>query len=148
MITVKNSKFEELYKFSTINMQSHVNNFLTIKSLETHQQEFQNESNLFLSIFSASGKLAGYLILVKEKYTNTVQIKRILISENHLGIGQSAISAMENYCITKLKTKKIWLDVFKNNNKAIHIYEKLGYTTFKHSVENSREVVFYEKTLK
>ena len=147
MVIVRNSKFEELNEFSNINMQSHVADHLTIKSLGTHQQEFENGNNLFLSILLGSGELAGYIILVKENHINTVQFKRILINECHLGIGQKAIIAMENYCITELKIKRVWLDVFKSNNKAIYIYEKLGYKVFKQGIEGSREVLFYEKML-
>lgn len=147
MVIVRNSKFEELNEFSNINKQTHVVDHLTIKSLETHQQEFENNNNLFLSIILDSVKLAGYIILVEENDRNTVQLKRILINQCHLGIGKNAILAMENYCINQLKIERVWLDVFKSNAKAIHIYEKLGYKVFKQSIEDSREVLFYEKKL-
>jgi len=52
---------------------------------------------------------------------------------------------MENYCVTALKMERIWLDVFKSNHRANHVYEKLGYRVFKKITENSRDVLFYEK---
>jgi len=147
MVLVQNSRLEELVKFSNINKQSHIGYHLSIKSREKHQQEFENRNSLFLSFTVPSGKLAGYIILVKENNVNTVQLKRRLVDEHYLGIGQKAILATEKYCITELKTKRVWLDVFIDNDRAVHVYKKLGYKAFKQSVEDSREVIFYEKNI-
>ena len=147
MVTIRESKFEELTEFSKMNEQHHVGSHLNVKSLEAHHQEFENDNIIFLSILCGANHLAGYIILVKEDYINNIQFKRMLIGESYLGVGQSAIMAMENYCITELKTNRVWLDVFKDNGKAIHIYEKLGYKVFKQGEEGSRAVLFYEKDL-
>ena len=122
-------------------------NLKTTESLEAHQDEYENDNVIFLSILFNFNQLAGYIMLVKEDNTQNAQIKRVLVDERHLGVGQKAIVAMENYCITELKIEKIWLDVFKSNNRAIHIYEKLGYKVFKEDEEDSRAVFFYEKIL-
>ena len=147
MVTVRNSKIGELNEFFKMGEQSHVENHLNIKSLKAHQEEFKNSSIIFLSIISNPDQLAGYIILVKENDTHNVQLKRILIDENHLGVGQKAIIAMENYCITELESDRIWLDVFKSSSRAIHIYEKLGYEVFKEDEEDTRAVLFCEKML-
>ena len=147
MVTVRKSKLGELHEFAKMNEQSHVANHLNIKSLEAHQVEYENDNVIFLGILFNFNQLAGYIILVKEDNTQNAQIKRVLVDERHLGVGQKAIVAMENYCITELKIEKIWLDVFKSNNRAIHIYEKLGYKVFKEDEEDSRAVFFYEKML-
>ena len=145
MVIVRKSEFGELYEFAKMNGQSHVANRLNIKSLEAHQKEYRNGNVIFLSLLNFN-QLAGYIILVRENNTKNVQFKRILVDERHLGVGQRAILAMENYCITELKVNRIWLDVFKSNNRAIHIYEKLGYKVFKVGEEDSRAVLFYEKS--
>jgi len=147
MVIVKKSKPEELEEFFKINTQNHIENHLNIKSLAMHQKEFKNGNNVFLSIFLSSGKLAGYITLVKGNHINTIQFKRIAINESFLGIGQKAIIAMENYCTNAFTLNRIWLDVYKNNSKAIHIYKKLGYKIFKQGEECSRDVLFFEKIL-
>ena len=38
-------------------------------------------------------------------------------------------------------------DVYFNNNRAIHVYEKLGYERYKEGFENTKEVYFYRKIL-
>jgi ribosomal protein S18 acetylase RimI-like enzyme len=40
-----------------------------------------------------------------------------------------------------------WLDVYANNTRAIHLYEKLKFVRYNHGMENEREVFFYEKKL-
>lgn len=125
--------------------QNHVGTYLNLKSLKTHKNEFNKNNIFYLSIISSSGLLAGYFILRKEKNTKTVQFKRILIDEKHLGIGQEAILAMEKYCASELNANRIWLDVYERNSKAIYIYEKLGYKQFEKNIQNSETVLFYEK---
>lgn len=146
MITIKKSEFSQLSQFCKMNTQDHVKNHLSIKSLEDHQQEFQNSNFVYLSVFEKNS-LVGYIILVKENHENSIQFKRILIDEAFLGIGQEAMVMMEGYCVAKLNAKRIWLDVFKSNRRAIHVYEKSGYKVFKQGEENDRTVIFYEKNL-
>jgi ribosomal protein S18 acetylase RimI-like enzyme len=147
MITIRNTNFKELKEISEIGYQSHVGEFLSNKSLETHQRDFKNNGVIYLSILTSAGVLAGYVIICKEKQSKAVQLKRILIDEKHLGIGQEALLYLENYCILELKSNRIWLDVYENNLKAIYVYEKLGYINFKANIQNLKTVLFYEKKL-
>jgi len=139
--------FSELPTFSKMNTQEHVLNQLSIKTLKEHEAEFKRANIIFLSILSSDGVLAGYIILLVDKGTCSIQLKRIIVDENHLGIGVRAVLAMEAYCLSELKANRVWLDVFKSNEKALHIYQKLGYKAFKKGTENCRDVLFYEKTL-
>ena len=96
MITVINSKMSELNEFCRMGKQSHVENHLSIKPLKALQKAFKDSNIIFLSIIISPDQLAGYILLVKENDTHNVQLKRILVDERHLGIGQKAIIAMEN----------------------------------------------------
>ena len=64
-----------------------------------------------------------------------------------LNVGQAAIIEMEGYCRHTLNVKRIWLDVFEDNEVGIHIYEKMGYTRFKQQRLDGRQLYFYEKPL-
>ena len=130
-----------------MNTQSHVGVHLSLKSLVTHQQEFQQQDIIYLSIVNHKKDLAGYIVLIKENHGDSIQLRRILIDQAFLGIGQEAMIALEHYCMTTLSIKRIWLDVFKNNVRAIHLYEKLNYHIFKRGEENGCAVLFYEKIL-
>ena len=61
--------------------------------------------------------------------------------------GPAAIVAMEAYCRDQLSVSRIWLDVFEDNPRAIHVYEKLGYKRFKSELFEGRTLHFYEKNI-
>ena len=147
MTSIRNTLFNELKIIFEMSYQSHINNNLNYKTLEAHEQEFRRKNIIYLSIINSAHLFTGYFIIKKESNSNNVQLKRVLIDEKHLGIGQEAILLLENLCIKEFKSSRIWLDVYETNKKAIHIYEKLGYKKFKESIEYSRPVLFYEKML-
>lgn len=43
------------------------------------------------------------------------------------GLGESSLIAMINHAFEKLNLHRIWLQVFPDNEKAIRLYEKLGF---------------------
>lgn len=147
MTSVRNTNFKELKEIAEIGKQRHVGGFLSNKSLETHKADFNTAAVTYLSIISSSGLLAGYIIVCKEKKSRRVRLKRILIDENHLGIGQEAIILLENYCIREFNSEFIWLDVYESNSKAVYVYEKLGYVKFKEKRQKAKSVLYYDKRL-
>ena len=79
---------------------------------------------------------------------DSVEFRRILIDQNRRGIGQAAIAAMENYCREQWNPKRIWLDVFEDNEIGRHIYQKLGYARFGEDIFDGRKLLFFEKQLR
>jgi GNAT superfamily N-acetyltransferase len=69
------------------------------------------------------------------------------IDQNQRGIGQIAITKMEQYCRDTLKGGRLWLDVYEDNAKGKHIYEKLDYQQFKMEMYNDRKLLYYQKDL-
>jgi RimJ/RimL family protein N-acetyltransferase len=63
------------------------------------------------------------------------------------GIGQDAIAQMEHYVTEILGRSRVWLDVFEENERARHIYEKLGYSRFGDATRGDRRLLLYEKRL-
>ena len=140
-------KSSELELIHVINSQDHTKNFLSPKSLSTLKKEFNSDNLIYLSVLKNSDALTGYIVAKKEEKSPTVQLKRILIDEKHLGVGKKAISSFEAYCVENFSSTRVWLDVYEQNRKAINVYETLGYTKFKQGIENSKVVHYYEKTL-
>jgi len=147
MTDIRNTNFKELKEIYEMGKQRHVGEFLNNKTLETHEEEFKSSGVIYLSIINSSGLLAGYIIICKEKQSRRIQLKRILIDEDFLGIGQEAIKLLENYCIREYGINHIWLDVYGMNARAIYVYEKLGYIKIKEKTQNSKLVLYYDKRL-
>jgi len=142
MITIRKTLFDELTEITNIGNQNHISNFLSKKSRTVHENDFIKNNTIYLSIINEAGLLAGYIILNTKTQTQSIQLKRILVDKDNLGIGQQAILATEKYCIREFNCNHN-----KNNEKAIYIYKKLGYKKFKENTQHTKTVFFYEKML-
>ena len=137
----------ELEVFDKLDNQAHASNFVAKTGLKLHQRYFDDPDITYLSIDNENGEFSGYFILVLESKISSVEFRRILIDRNKLGIGQSAIEEMEQYCKDNFNVERIWLDVYEDNKIGKHIYVKLGYSKFKEQLDGERKLEFYEKNL-
>ena len=147
MITLRKSNFDELEIFTDMAAQPHAKNFILQSSLQENQKKFADDRYHYLTIQSANNEIAGYFILAVNTKAKEVEFARICIDQNHLGIGQQSIALMEQYCREQLNCESIWLDVFEDNFRGIHTYEKLGYKKFKQEELQGRQLLFYRKPL-
>ena len=56
------------------------------------------------------------------------------------GYGTEAIPAMVRYCMETLGLRRIFLKVYPDNVRAIHVYEKCGFREY----DRTEETVFME----
>ena len=147
MVTLRLSDISELVTFQAIENQPHARQFIIDTTTGTHRRNFADPDIVYLSIDNVAGKLAGYFILALERDTASVEFRRIVIDRDERGIGQAAIRQMERYCREELAAKRIWLDVFEDNEVGRHIYSKLGFTHFKTESYQGRTLLFYEKSI-
>lgn len=120
--------------------------FIIPYNKEKHYREIQNPHNRYLGIFSGD-TLIGFFILGIEEGGKRIEFRRIVISEKDRGYGQTAIKELENYCRVNWQTEKIWLDVFENNERGIHIYNKLGYIKKGRTELEGKQLIIMEKNL-
>jgi len=135
--------FEELVFLENLSSQKHINKNLNPKTLKKFQEEFAQKEITFLNIITTTKEIVGYLILKKEP--SKVQLKRIVIDEKHLGIGKKMLTLLEVYSLRYMDVNSLWLDVYADNTRAIHLYEKSGYVRYNVGMENHRKVLFYKK---
>ena len=147
MISLRLSNRDELEIFDEMDRQAHAREFVIQTGLEAHQKYFSDPEITYLSIENSRNEFCGYFILVHEADSDSVEFRRILIDRKQLGIGQAAIEEMENYCKNNFSARRIWLDVYEDNEIGMHIYEKMGYARFKEEVAGNRKLFFYEKAL-
>ena len=147
MVSVVPAKYSELARFVEIEHQVHARSFVTYSDLEVHEQQYASDNVVYLTIQSDNEAIAGFFLLNLEADGKTVEFARIAIDENHLGVGQEAIREMEQYVFTTLNRERIWLDVYEDNSRGKHVYEKLGYKHFKTEDRNGRGLLFYDKAL-
>ena len=145
MVNIRESSETELESFLAMERQPHAKAFINSIDLLTHKRNFSKPDIVYLSIENNSGELAGYFILVSDSEKKEVEFRRIVIDHSQQGIGQIAISEMEIYCGDKLNAERIWLDVYEDNARGKHVYEKLGYKYFRDEIYHGRRLLFYQK---
>jgi len=111
-----------------------------------HAKMIDAPDTVYLRI-EAEGETVGFILLVLEPRRQRVEFRRIVVGQNDRGIGQAAIRLMEQYCADVLKTHRVWLDVFEDNHRAIHVYRKLGYRLIGRSSDSERPLMYFEKSI-
>jgi RimJ/RimL family protein N-acetyltransferase len=146
MTELQESTIEDLILFSKWENIDGIREFICPYSIERHKEEFERGEMIYLKI-NFNLEPVGFVLLKLENDKKSVEFRRIVIAERGKGIGQSVLNEIENYCLNKLKRKRIWLDVFDFNKRGIHIYEKLGYNKIDELDIDRRRAFIYEKLL-
>ncbi len=146
MISIIESQKNELVQFHKMEQDSEVKRFIGIDQLSDHQECYDNSDSIYLTILKEN-RAIGFLILKLDSGKDSVEFKRIVLSQRGRGFGQSAISEMESYCKHTLGRNRIWLDVLESNSRGQHIYKKLNYVHFKTERDEGQNLYFFEKQL-
>ena len=145
-VSLRVAQVEELEILDAMDRQDHASRFVIQTGIEQHRRNFSDPDITYLCIENEQGQLCGYFILVVEPGGETIEFRRILIDQNQRGIGQNAIEAMEDYCCRRWHPRKIWLDVYEDNEIGLHIYPKLGYRPSGETYVDGRKLLFFAKT--
>ncbi|KJY92313.1 MULTISPECIES: GNAT family N-acetyltransferase [Pseudoalteromonas] len=146
MLRLTPSESAHLSRFVTMESAADNSQFIISSPLSTHQSQFADTNLRYLTIYSGS-EIVGFIILAVEPELKSVEFRRIVVAKKGLGIGQEAINQMEKYVLEELRITRIWLDVFADNTRAQHIYQKLGYQQFDTMPYDNKILLLFEKHL-
>lgn len=146
MIKLRKTPESELDKVIQLEAQADVNEYITPHTLEEHLTDFHDEEVTYLTI-EQEGQFIGFIILVDHPEDESVECLRIALAIRGQGIGQTALKLIEEYSKTVFHAKRIWLDVFEYNARAIHVYQKLGYRRFDSAEYKGKKLLYLEKML-
>lgn len=105
---------------------------VTLESQEKWLEKYREDPNELMFVMIDKGETVGQLALYNiDKKKKVAEFGRIIVDENHSqqGYATKAIRVLLRYGFNKLKLKKIYLEVFVNNHKAIGLYKKCGFRT-------------------
>lgn len=145
MLELRKSKVHEANEVVAMESAQGTSEFIIPYSLSQHIDFITSDELIYLSIYD-SNELVGFMILLLRP-SNDVEFRRIVIAKKGKGLGQHAITLMEEYCAEHLNCSRVWLDVFESNKRGIYLYRKLGYKQFKQTEFEGQQLLFMEKTL-
>lgn len=58
---------------------------------------------------------------------HNIELKRFVIAEPERGVGQATLHQVMQFVFADLGAHRLWLDVFMTNERAQHVYRKLGF---------------------
>lgn len=112
-----------------IALESHKDNrnFLWIGTPEEHKAEIADPKQ-FLFVFKKKegGLIVGYALVRLDKKSDIFELRRIAVSEKHVGFGKEAMIELFRYAFEDLNSNRFWLDAFTDNIIGIKFYEGLG----------------------
>ena len=137
----------ELSNFMALEQHEDAAEFVTQNSLKEHLKAFFDPSITYLTIV-ADDKPAGFMLLKHDVDQISIELRRFVVDGKERGVGQQAMGLLEAYVSEEFDCKRIWLDVFTNNARAIYLYQKLGYRQFGTDVyHDGRILLLFEKHL-
>lgn len=146
MITVERAQQQDASQFASLEQLAENKSYVMPNPLEVHVRQMSEPALVYLRILNGS-QVVGFFLLALDEDGTSVEFRRIVVAVKGQGIGQQGIAAMETFCRKELGRQRIWLDVFSDNHRARHIYEKLGYEQFDESVYQGKPLYLLQKAL-
>ncbi len=144
-VKLSNANFDHLPLFEEMEREADAAKYITGYSLPRHEQEFRDPSVSYKAILNQGNVIVGFLILSLDKDPDSIELRRIVVSDRGKGIGRNAIEQIDHICTTEFDRLRIWLDVFDYNDRAKRLYESCGYKKISESNHEKGKLLIYEK---
>ena len=100
------------------------------------RMNLENKAPVFSMIEKSSGKFIGNIELMDVHDEEAELGITITASMQDKGYGTESVPAIVDYGMKKLNLKRIFLRVFPDNLRAIHVYEKCGFREYGRTEED------------
>lgn len=145
-VRIEKADRRDLPIFAEMEQEPDTREFITPYTLEKHIEKFSSPEIVYLRILSGE-QVVGFFLLALDSDGVSVEFRRVVIKNKGRGIGQIAITRMEEFCRLNLDRTRIWLDVLEQNTRGRHVYEKLGYRKFDSGFLDEKPLLLYERIL-
>jgi RimJ/RimL family protein N-acetyltransferase len=101
---------------------------ITVRTREGHLESFADPNREHLIILSG-GEPAGYALLEGfDRRHGNIEIHTLVVARRGEGIGTRALPLLLDYAFDEREAHRVWLDVVGANERARHVYERVGFT--------------------
>ncbi len=97
-------------------------------SEERHQATLASSDARYLVADAPGGGLRAFAILRGLQETSgSIELKRIVIATPGQGLGRHILQELLDIAFQRLGAHRLFLDVFEDNPRALHVYRSLGF---------------------
>lgn len=101
--------------------------FVFQNTYKEHKSNIDSTENmLFIVQDRESSEKSAFILCNYKRPYDSFELRRIVIETKCKGTGSELISALIKYAFEVVKANRFWLDVFTDNERAVHLYNKLG----------------------
>lgn len=128
MLLLKPSTFTDIPTIIQWEKDPQNKRFIFQYSEKEHHEVIKNPDQLHLKIIDNQGIMVGFIILrgINNPHLS-VELKRIVIQEKGKNYGKIALQLIQKKVFDQLGKNRLWLDVFTDNPRAIHVYNSVGF---------------------
>lgn len=97
-------------------------------SEERHRATLAGDDARYFVVDGPGGELAAFAILRGLAEANRgIELKRIVVAAPEQGLGRRMLTELIRIAFEDLHAHRLFLDVFEDNARARHLYERLGF---------------------
>ena len=125
--TVREAVEEDLEYVMRLERAEENRDFVFQNTLEEHKKNLQSSDvMLFIAEEKETYEKSAFILCSLNKSYDSFELRRIVVSSKNKGTGLELIKALIKYVFEVLSVNRFWLDVFTDNERAIHLYKNLG----------------------
>ncbi len=128
-LTLRTATEEDLGFIMEAERDPEASRYITVQPRERHLAAMASDEEELL-VFEREKERVGYARLSRRlahRHGN-VEIQTLVITERGRGIGTRAIELILAREFGELGGHRVWLDAISTNDRALHTYEKVGFT--------------------
>ncbi|WP_051531010.1 GNAT family N-acetyltransferase [Clostridiisalibacter paucivorans] len=128
-LTFDKSETEDIPTIIEIERKKENNKFVYQWPKERHLESINNGDELHITIRDIEeNEIIGYLIMAGfENFHNSLEFMRLVIDKKGYGYGKESIELIKKMSFEEYGCHRLWLDVYDDNKRAIHIYKSMGF---------------------
>lgn len=140
-IGLRHTLVTEVAAIKSLESQPDNSQFVMSYTIERHLQVIESRDEEHLMVWDkAANEMIGYVILGGLSNPHmSLELRRIVIKSKGKGIGRQVVQLIKQYCFEQLHFHRLWLDVYTDNERAVHLYRSLGFVEEGRLRENRKE---------
>ena len=128
-IALRSVSLDEVDYIFELEARAENSRFVMPYTRERHLQAMASaDEELLIVCDKNTNALLGFVILAG--LTNpdlSLEFRRMVIADKGKGLGRQTVNLVKDYCFRTLRFHRLWLDVYEDNERGIHIYQSEGF---------------------